>query len=286
MDWVIEKNTEEKAISLVLEFAVGKVQDIIQRMIQVYEPAILIVGTRGKSLGGIQGLLPGSVSKYCLQHSPVPVIVVRPSEKREKKRSKRHQKAATRGSYLDILERSGARGSHVLDRANRDSIVPEMSIASEQEAQAVAAAIGLPPVYEKLVGGNRISSSRRSSLRSDSELQEELQSPTAPDGSESPGVVMKSPTLGTLESEPPSDAELESSDDDDEDDEGRGRGSAAFEAVPGSLLHTHDVATDDEADVKKKGRAQLESGIVAKSQAVGDDDEGGGDGGGVKLDVE
>ncbi|KAI9852400.1 MAG: hypothetical protein M1824_002008, partial [Vezdaea acicularis] len=32
MDWVIEKNTEEKAISLVLEFAVGKVQDIIQRM--------------------------------------------------------------------------------------------------------------------------------------------------------------------------------------------------------------------------------------------------------------
>lgn len=48
--------------------------------IKIYAPACLIVGTRGKSLGGIQGLLPGSVSKYCLQNSPVPVVVVRPEE--------------------------------------------------------------------------------------------------------------------------------------------------------------------------------------------------------------
>ncbi|TPR09757.1 hypothetical protein CAN33_0053065 [Aspergillus niger] len=49
---VIQKNTQnEKAISLVLELAVGKVQDIIQRMIRIYEPAILIVGTRGRNLG-------------------------------------------------------------------------------------------------------------------------------------------------------------------------------------------------------------------------------------------
>jgi hypothetical protein len=35
MDWVITKNgqDEERAISLVLEFAVGKVQEIIQRMV-------------------------------------------------------------------------------------------------------------------------------------------------------------------------------------------------------------------------------------------------------------
>ncbi|KZF22733.1 adenine nucleotide alpha hydrolases-like protein, partial [Xylona heveae TC161] len=84
LNQIIAKNTEEKAISLVLEFSVGKVHDTIQRMIRIYEPAMLIVGTRGRSLGGIQGLLPGSVSKYCLQHSPVPVIVVRPSSKREK----------------------------------------------------------------------------------------------------------------------------------------------------------------------------------------------------------
>lgn len=73
--------------------------------IHIYEPVILIVGTRGRSLGGIQGLLPGSVSKYCLQHSPVPVIVVRPSSKREKKKKKRQNDPARR-AYVDILEKS------------------------------------------------------------------------------------------------------------------------------------------------------------------------------------
>jgi hypothetical protein len=33
LDQIIEKNTENKAISVVLEFAVGKVQDTIQRMV-------------------------------------------------------------------------------------------------------------------------------------------------------------------------------------------------------------------------------------------------------------
>jgi hypothetical protein len=37
MDWVIEKNGQEgeSAISLVLELAVGKVQDVIQRMVSL-----------------------------------------------------------------------------------------------------------------------------------------------------------------------------------------------------------------------------------------------------------
>lgn len=50
-------------------------------------------------------MLPGSVSKYCLQHSPVPVIVVRPSNKREKKKKKR-QADPQRRAYVDILEKS------------------------------------------------------------------------------------------------------------------------------------------------------------------------------------
>lgn len=109
MNEIIEKNDDDKAINIVLEFAVGKVHDTIQRMIHIYEPVILIVGTRGRSLGGIQGLLPGSVSKYCLQHSPVPVIVVRPSNKREKKKKKRLADPARR-NYMDILERSNDPG--------------------------------------------------------------------------------------------------------------------------------------------------------------------------------
>ncbi|CAZ80128.1 unnamed protein product [Tuber melanosporum] len=89
LNQIIEKNEDDKTISIILEFAVGKVHETIQKMIHIYEPVILIVGTRGRSLGGLQGLLPGSVSKYCLQHSPVPVIVVRPSSKRDKKKAKR-----------------------------------------------------------------------------------------------------------------------------------------------------------------------------------------------------
>ncbi|KAF8246255.1 adenine nucleotide alpha hydrolases-like protein [Wilcoxina mikolae CBS 423.85] len=106
LDQIIEKNEEEKAISIILEFAVGKVHETIQRMIHIYEPVILIVGTRGRSLGGLQGLLPGSVSKYCLQHSPVPVIVVRPSSKRDKKKAKRRADPGRR-VYQDILQSSG-----------------------------------------------------------------------------------------------------------------------------------------------------------------------------------
>ena len=112
--------------------------------IAIYEPACLIVGTRGRSLGGIQGLLPGSVSKYCLQNSPVPVIVVRPSAKREKKKRKRKADPA-RQAYMDILQRGGATGSHVLDSVAPHSQAGSASEeANETEARAVAKAIGLP----------------------------------------------------------------------------------------------------------------------------------------------
>lgn len=99
---IMLKNGNSKKISLVLEFAMGKVHEMIQRMIEIYEPAMLVVGTRGKSMDGFKGLLPGSISKYCLQHSPVPVVVVRPSQKREKKKAKR-EADPTRRAYRDVL---------------------------------------------------------------------------------------------------------------------------------------------------------------------------------------
>ena len=151
------KNDEDKAISLVLEFAVGKVPETIQRMvrlfilsilmrwmiaqclqIKIYAPACLIVGTRGKSRGGIQSLLPGSVSKYCLQNSPVPVVVVRPEEKREKKKKKRLADPS-RQKYSSILDRTNASGSGTFEGSTQQS----GGEASENEAAAVAKAIGL-----------------------------------------------------------------------------------------------------------------------------------------------
>ncbi|KAA8893133.1 hypothetical protein FN846DRAFT_980296 [Sphaerosporella brunnea] len=127
LDQIIEKNEEEKAISIILEFAVGKVHETIQRMIHIYEPVILIVGTRGRSLGGLQGLLPGSVSKYCLQHSPVPVIVVRPSSKRDKKKAKRRADP-TRKVYQEILQQ--APGLMLHDNDSLSGITEGISNAS------------------------------------------------------------------------------------------------------------------------------------------------------------
>ncbi|OJD24034.1 hypothetical protein ACJ73_04609 [Blastomyces percursus] len=143
LDQVMAKNSQdEKAISLVLEYAAGKVQEIIQRMIQIYEPAVLIVGTRGRSLGGMQGLLPGSVSKYCLQQSPIPVIVVRPSTKREKKKQKRLANP-TRQRYDHVLRLNDMKSGRLFDKSrSTDSIVTKLP---EEEA-AVAHAIGVQDI--------------------------------------------------------------------------------------------------------------------------------------------
>lgn len=103
---------------------------------------MLVVGTRGRNLGGMQGLLPGSVSKYCLQHSPVPVIVVRPTAKRLKKKQKRQQETG-RSLYSSMLEQAQTSGGrHLRDKHTPD--VPISSEASAKEAEAVAAAIGRP----------------------------------------------------------------------------------------------------------------------------------------------
>jgi nucleotide-binding universal stress UspA family protein len=167
LEKVIEKNMQdEKAISLVMELAVGKVQDVFKRMvkflyllvfkstesdsifkIQIYEPSILIVGTRGRSLGGVQGLLPGSVSKWCLQSSPIPVIVVRPETKRLKKKKKR-QADPNREAYNTIREASVYR-SHVLDRTNQDTTFVELPSATDAELEAVSHAIGVPKDLKK-----------------------------------------------------------------------------------------------------------------------------------------
>lgn len=111
----------------------------------------------------MQSLLPGSVSKYCLQQSPIPVIVVRPSTKREKKKKKRLADPSRR-SYNHILELSERRGSHIFDpSSSTDSSVARLP----DEEAAVAKALGLPPSY----------ANSRASLSSDRSSIDDLTSP-------------------------------------------------------------------------------------------------------------
>ena len=166
--------------------------------IRIYEPAILIVGTRGRNLGGFQGLLPGSVSKYCLQYSPVPVIVVRPTSKREKKKKKRQADPSRKG-YLDILLKSDPSTDHVLEGSSRNSLADTL-VAPEAEAEAVAKAVGLPPNY--LHSPDLAALNKAQPTKSDVTTPEAL-SPmeeASSDGARSPGVIMQSPNLTTLDS--------------------------------------------------------------------------------------
>ena len=174
-----------------------------------------MVGTKGRSLGGFQGLLPGSVSKYCLQHSPVPVIVVRPSSKRDKSRVKRAQDPS-RQTYKDLLEKSGPQGGHIVSNRNSFILEEDTIPASDDEAAAVAAAIGYKPQHEpsplaqvQAVPRELNPRASTSSLGGDpdSNLGDDLRSP---------GVVMKSPHLGNLDSPEISDSSSSS----DEEDEG------------------------------------------------------------------
>lgn len=148
-------------------------------------------------MGGFQGLLPGSVSKYCLQHSPVPVIVVRPSSKRNKARNKRALDP-NRHAYKDLLEKSG----NLIDTDPRTLNTDDSRQASEDEAAAVAAAIGY-----KRVG-------RRSPLIKSTTIPSYLDSNVMDQDLRSPGVVMKSPDLQNLDSPDITDS---SSSEDEED---------------------------------------------------------------------
>ncbi|KAI6250785.1 Universal stress protein A family protein [Erysiphe necator] len=135
------RNDDNRAIGIVLEFVAGKLHATFQRMIQLYEPAMLIVGTKGRSLGGLQGLMSNrnSFSKWCLQYSPIPVVVVRPTSKRIKKKRKRDADPA-RQDYIRILRESGIEG-HETDTDSQCGNW-EISNNPENEANAVAAALG------------------------------------------------------------------------------------------------------------------------------------------------
>ncbi|OSX58355.1 hypothetical protein POSPLADRAFT_1049556 [Postia placenta MAD-698-R-SB12] len=107
----VESDPERK-LSIIVEYIAGKVPLTIDRLISLYRPDSIVVGTRGQrsmmqawgaAFGG-QGRI-GSVSRYCLSHSPVPIIVVRPEDKVRKTMAKRRADPK-RGQHFDELTKS------------------------------------------------------------------------------------------------------------------------------------------------------------------------------------
>ncbi|KAL0931170.1 universal stress protein family domain protein [Colletotrichum truncatum] len=150
MNSILRRNGANRAISIVLEYACGKLHSTFQKLIQMYQPAMLIVGTRGRSLGGLQGLVNtrNSFSKYCLQYSPVPVVVVRPTEKREKKKNKR-QNDSERQTYVRMLSATG--GKHEADSERSSMYEVEIRNTADEEAHQVAKALGLPAAFDPTI---------------------------------------------------------------------------------------------------------------------------------------
>ena len=111
---------------------------------------MLVVGTKGRTLGGFQGLMNArnSFSKYCLQYSPIPVVVVRPDDKRLKKKEKRSQDP-TRQSYAAMLAYNS--GRHEADSEASSVYEFEKGISADEEAHRVAAAIGLPARFDPTI---------------------------------------------------------------------------------------------------------------------------------------
>ncbi|KAN0139186.1 universal stress protein A family protein C25B2.10 [Lactarius tabidus] len=114
----------ERKLSIIVEYIAGKVTTTIDRLIALYRPDSVVVGSRGarkmkQAFGAAFGAQSmGGVSKYCLSHSPVPVIVVRPESKVRK--------------TLDKRRADPKRGIHFDDRLQspRSNSGPGLSITS------------------------------------------------------------------------------------------------------------------------------------------------------------
>ena len=238
----------------------------------MYEPAMLIVGTRGRSLGGFQGLVGNrnSFSKWCLQYSPIPVVVVRPTEKRIKKKDKRAQDP-TRQDYARILKESGLTQHETAHVAKSVSL--EVSNDPDEEAHAVAAALGLParfdPTIKPYLDGSK-PLQKVDSEKSDATAATSLSPDSRP---VSPTAALKSPKSAQLESPAISGDEAEESDEDDEEE-------GAFEAVPG-----HTLLGNEPEDAKKQKLHAMEQGeagalLLGRKASIGSADSSGSGGGG------
>ena len=219
---------------------------------------MLVVGTRGRSLGGIQGLVnKNSFSKYCLQYSPVPTVVVRDYEKRMKKKDKRSNDPA-RHSYANML--APTNGVHEANSESSSVYNMEAKISADEEAHRVAAAIGLPAAFDPtlkpididqyLGRRSRNTSPARAALGASSEAR-----------SEAATIVPNTVVEATAE------VSVDSDDDESADDE-----EGEFEVTSGQQALRAAAAKETEKEQRKRLH-EMEVGEAAALKHVVESDE-------------
>ncbi|KAL9545295.1 hypothetical protein MBANPS3_007213 [Mucor bainieri] len=157
MNRIMAAGSQDLKISAVIEFVIGKVQETIQEMISLYQPSMLIVGTRGMS--ELKGMFMNSVSKYCLQHSPVPVVVVRPENKVKKQQQKKAEKAAKKANRLSGMFRISSHSS--ISSLNSKGSDSSDSSSDEDEVGNVEKKVQRLSVFDKIGRRSRSSSPAR-----------------------------------------------------------------------------------------------------------------------------
>jgi nucleotide-binding universal stress UspA family protein len=262
LEIIKSKNEQNKAISIVLEYSVGKLHDTFQQLVSaaggrrvlvvrlltssqlgIYNPSLLVVGTKGRSLGGFQGLMNArnSFSKYCLQYSPVPVVVVRPDDKRLKKKEKRSQDPG-RQSYAAMLAYN--LGKHEADSEASSVYEFEKGISADEEAHRVAAAIGLPARFDPTIKPYKARDAQRRR--------------SSPSGTASGRTTSLSP--------PPTSGPVESGDEDSGDDDDEFEVEAVSALAPETMKQLglereqkqrlHDMEVGEAAALLKSGKTE------------------------------
>ncbi|KAG8529997.1 uncharacterized protein KY384_005479 [Bacidia gigantensis] len=140
-------------VKVVIEIIVGKVRESLDRMVNLHRPVNIVVGTQGKSLTESK-FGKNSISYYLYQCCPVPVVIVRPKEKRLKNLTKR-QKDPGRQKYLELLRHDPEQSETAIGTPLKDP---------EDERAAVARAIGLLNPTEQRPGSSASSRSPRLAL--------------------------------------------------------------------------------------------------------------------------
>lgn len=275
---------DKKAISIVLEYAVGKLHLAFQRLvsitsphlffflagsycerhvflmpvsdllaqIQLHQPSMLIVGTRGRTLGGFQGLVASrnSFSKYCLQYSPVPVVVVRPDEKRQKKKEKRDNDPEKQ-NYRQML--MSTQGIHEADSESTSTWEIESKLSADEEAGKVARALGLPAKFDPTLKPFKPERARSSlsvamSLGNDSE----------------PGRLVSDSVATPSASAANSEDEAEASGEEEEEEEGE----AEFEVTSGAKLMQAQKKELEAQQIEAEKKQRLHAMEVGEAAAL------------------